>query len=275
MSVPVLRSAHVYPVKSLAARACDTVAVEPWGLDGDRRWMLVDKAARAVTQRQQPSLARIAAEPLPGGGVLLSAPGFPSLRVEGPESGRMLTVELHRDTVVLEEAPGDAHDWLSTVLGTEVRLVHLDEPSHRRPVDPRFSRPGDMVSLADGYPLLVTTASSLDALNALIASGDRPEEGPLPMDRFRPNVVIGGTEAWAEDGWRRIAIGEVAFTVAKPCGRCVITTTDQHTAERGREPLLTLARHRRFGKQLVFGQNLIPEGTGVIRVGDPVQILDR
>ncbi|MFE1823462.1 MOSC domain-containing protein, partial [Streptomyces anulatus] len=110
---------------------------------------------------------------------------------------------------------------------------------------------------------------------ALIASGDRPEEGPLPMDRFRPNVVIGGTEAWAEDGWRRIAIGGVAFTVAKPCGRCVITTTDQHTAERGREPLLTPARHRRFGKQLVFGQNLIPEGMGVIRVGDPVRILDR
>lgn len=122
MSVPVLRSAHVCPVKSLAARACDTVAVEPWGLDGDRRWMLVDKAAKAVTQRQQPSLARIAAEPLPGGGVLLSAPGLPSLRVEGPVSGRMLTVELHRDTVVLEEAPGDAHDRLSAVLGTEVRL---------------------------------------------------------------------------------------------------------------------------------------------------------
>ncbi|MFJ9887088.1 MOSC domain-containing protein [Streptomyces sp. NPDC091287] len=193
MSFPVLRSAHVYPVKSLAARACDLVAVEPWGLDGDRRWMLVDKAARAVTQRQQPSMARISAAPLPGGGVLLSAPGFPPQRVEGPDPGRMITVELHRDTVVVEEAPGDAHDWLSAVLGTEVR---------------------------------------------------------------------------------RIAIGEVAFTVAKPCGRCVTTTTDQRTAERGREPLLTLARHRRFGRQLVFGQNLVPEGTGVIRVGDPVRILD-
>ncbi|WP_030594524.1 MOSC domain-containing protein [Streptomyces anulatus] len=275
MSFPVLRSAHVHPVKSLAARARDTVAVEPWGLDGDRRWMLVDKAARAVTQRQQPSMARIAAEPLPGGGVLLSAPGHPPLRVEAPKPDRMLTVELHRDTVVVAAAPEDAHDWLSAVLGTEVRLVHLDDPSHRRPVDPLFSRPGDTVTLADGYPLLMTTTSSLDALNALVAAGDRPEEGPLPMDRFRPNVVIGGTEAWAEDGWRRISIGEVAFAVAKPCGRCVITTTDQHTAERGREPLLTLARHRRFGKQLVFGQNLIPEGTGVIRVGDPVRILDR
>ncbi|MFJ6442653.1 MOSC domain-containing protein [Streptomyces sp. NPDC091649] len=273
MSFPVLRSAHVYPVKSLAARACDTVAVEPWGLDGDRRWMLVDKASRAVTQRQQPSMARIAADPLPGGGVLLSAPGRPPQRVEAAESGRTLSVELHRDTVVVAEAPGEAHDWLSAVLGTEVRLVHLDEPSHRRPVDPRFGRPGDMVSLADGYPLLVTTTSSLDALNALVATGDRPQDGPLPMDRFRPNAVVEGTEAWAEDGWRRIAIGEVAFTVAKPCGRCVITTTDQRTAERGREPLLTLARHRRSGKQLVFGQNLIPEATGVIRVGDPVRIL--
>ncbi|MFE3488189.1 MOSC domain-containing protein [Streptomyces griseus] len=274
MSFPVLRSAHIHPVKSLAARACDQVVVEPWGLDGDRRWMLVDKAARAVTQRQQPSMARISAEPLPGGGVLLSAPGFAPLRVEGPEPGRMVSAELHRDTVVVEEAPAGAHDWLSAVLGTEVRLVHLDDPSHRRPVDPAFARPGDTVSLADGFPLLATTAASLDALNTLIAAGDRPGEGPLPMDRFRPNVVIGGTEAWAEDRWRRIAIGAVAFTVAKPCGRCVITTTDQRTSERGREPLLTLARHRRFGKQLVFGQNLIPEGTGVIRVGDPVRILD-
>ncbi len=275
MSFPVLRSAHLYPVKSLASRARDTVAVEPWGLDGDRRWMLVDKASRAVTQRQQPSMARISAEVLPGGGVSLSAPGHPPLRVAAPEPGRTLTVELHRDTLEVAEAPGDAHDWLSAVLGTEVRLVHLDDPAHRRPVDPLFGRPGDVVSFADGYPLLLTATASLDALNALVAEGDRPEEGPLPMDRFRPNVVIDGTEAWAEDGWRRIAIGEVVFTVAKPCGRCVITTTDQRTAERGREPLLTLARHRRFGKQLAFGQNLIPEGTGVIRVGDPVRILDR
>ncbi|NEB41336.1 MOSC N-terminal beta barrel domain-containing protein [Streptomyces sp. SID14515] len=275
MSFPVLRSVHIHPVKSLASRACDTVAVEPWGLDGDRRWMLIDKASRAVTQRQQPSMARISAEMLPGGGVALSAPGHPTLPVATPQPGRTLTVELHRDTLEVAEAPGDAHDWLSAVLGTEVRLVHLDDPAHRRPVDPLFGRPGDVVSFADGYPLLLTTTASLAALNALVAEGDRPEEGPLPMDRFRPNVVIGGTEAWAEDDWRRIAVGEVVFTVAKPCGRCVITTTDQHTAERGREPLLTLARHRRFGKQLVFGQNLIPEGTGVIRVGDPVRILDR
>ncbi|WNF25620.1 MOSC domain-containing protein [Streptomyces sp. C11-1] len=274
MSHPSLRAIRIYPVKSLTARVADAVAVEPWGLDGDRRWMLVDKAARALTQRQQPLMARISAELLSGGGLLLSAPGRPPLHVEVPEPERTFTVELHRDTVVVAEASDDAHAWFSDVLDCEVRLVHLDEPSHRRHVDPVFARPGDTVSFADGYPLLLTTTASLDALNALVAAGDRPEEGPLPMDRFRPNVVVGGTEPWAEDGWRRIAVGEVAFTVAKPCGRCVITTTDQETAERGKEPLITLARHRRFGKQLVFGQNLIPEGTGVIRVGDPVRILD-
>ncbi|MEI7032299.1 MOSC domain-containing protein [Streptomyces pratensis] len=274
MSYSVLRSVHVYPVKSLAARAADAVAVEPWGLHGDRRWMLVDKAARALTQRQQPLLARITAEPLPGGALALSAPGHQPLRVEAPEPERLLTVELHRDTLVVAEAAEAAHDWFSEVLDAEVRLVHLDEPSYRRPVDPAFSRAGDTVSLADGYPLLLTSVASLHALNTLVAAGDRPQEGPLPMDRFRPNVVVEGTEAWAEDGWRRISVGQVAFRVAKPCSRCVITTTDQRTAERGKEPLLTLARHRRFGKQLVFGQNLIPEGTGVIRVGDPVRILD-
>lgn len=130
------------------------------------------------------------------------------------------------------------------------------------------------MSLADGYPLLVTTVASLDALNALIAGGDHREEGPLPMDRFRPNAVVDGVGPWEEDGWRRIAIGEVAFRVAKPCGRCVVTTTDQSTGERGREPLRTLARHRRAGTKLIFGQNLVPEGTGTIRVGDPVRVLE-
>ncbi|ALC31289.1 MOSC N-terminal beta barrel domain-containing protein [Streptomyces sp. CFMR 7] len=274
MALPVLRSVHVYPVKSLGAQTSDEVAVEPWGLDGDRRWMLVDKASRGVTQRQEPSMALITAAPLPGGGIAVSLPGRPPLRVEVPGPGRLIRAEVSRDTVTVAEAAPEAHAWFSEVLGAEIRLVHLDEPAHRRPVDPEYSRPGDMVSLADGYPLLLTTTASLDALNDLIAAGDHPHEGPLPMNRFRPNVVIDSTEAWAEDGWRRIAIGDVHFSVVKSCARCVITTTDQHTAARGKEPLLTLARHRRVGKGLLFGQNLIPDGTGVIRAGDPVKILD-
>ncbi|MEW2069313.1 MOSC N-terminal beta barrel domain-containing protein [Streptomyces sp. NPDC007346] len=274
MASPVLRSLHVYPVKSLGVQTSDEVAVEPWGLDGDRRWMLVDKAARVITQRQQPVMARISAVLLPGGGIALSAPGHPPLRVAVPGPERLVSVELHRDTVTVAEAAAEAHTWFSEVLGSQAKLVHLDDPARRRHVDPEYARPGDMVSFADGYPLLLTTTASLDALNDLVAAGDRPHEGPLPMDRFRPNVVVDSTEAWEEDSWRRIAIGDVHFSVVKPCGRCVITTTDQRTAERGREPLLTLARHRRVDKQLLFGQNLIPDGTGVLRVGDPVKILD-
>jgi uncharacterized protein YcbX len=141
-------------------------------------------------------------------------------------------------------------------------------------VDPDYAQEGDTVSLADGFPLLVTTTGSLDALNSLIADGDRAEEGPLPMNRFRPNAVIDGTAAWAEDGWRRVRIGEVVFRAPKPCGRCVVTTTDQASAVRGKEPLRTLGRHRRFGSSLVFGQNLIPERFGTLRVGDPLTVVE-
>ncbi|WP_250293710.1 MOSC domain-containing protein [Streptomyces atroolivaceus] len=273
MLSPVLSAVYIHPVKSLAARAADEAAVEPWGLDGDRRWMLIDHESRVVTQRQQPCMAQLSADPVPGGGLAVSAPGAPSLTVEAPDPARTVVAELHRSKVEVAVAAGAAHAWFSARLGAEVRLVHLDAPSHRRPVDPEFGRPGETVSLADGFPLLLTASASLDALNSWVARGDHPDEGPLPMNRFRPNVVVDGTEPWAEDGWRRIAIGEVAFRVVKPCGRCVITTTDQRTAERGKEPLHTLARHRRDGKHLLFGQNMIPESTGVIRAGDPVRVL--
>ncbi|MET8174028.1 MOSC domain-containing protein [Streptomyces clavifer] len=275
MVTPVLRAIHIHPVKSLTACTTDEAAVEPWGLDGDRRWMLIDSEGRVVTQRQLPRLATLSATPSPGGGVVLAAPGSEPLTVDVPDPAATVLAELFGSEVEVVEAAGAAHAWFGARLGAEVRLVHLDEPSHRRSIDPAYSRPGETVSFADGFPLLLTARASLDALNSLIAQGEYADEGPLPMSRFRPNAVVDGTTPWAEDGWRRIAIGEVAFRVAKPCGRCIVTTTDQRTAERGREPLRTLARHRRSGKSLHFGQNLIPEGTGVIRVGDPVRVLAR
>ncbi|WP_069173996.1 MOSC domain-containing protein [Streptomyces griseus] len=274
MISPVVRDVCVHPVKALAACAVDEAAVEPWGLGGDRRWMLIDRDGTAVTQRQEPRLALLSARPLPGGGVTLSAPGSASLVVDVPDPVRTVVTELFRSKVEVVEAAEAAHAWFGARLGAEVRLVHLDAPARRRPIDPAFARPGETVSLADGFPLLLTTRASLDALNELVAQGDHPAEGPLPMNRFRPNVVVDGTAPWAEDTWRRIAIGEVVFRVVKPCGRCVVTTTDQRTAERGREPLRTLARHRRSGQGPLFGQNLVPDTTGVIRVGDAVRVLD-
>ncbi|MFJ6525430.1 MOSC domain-containing protein [Streptomyces longwoodensis] len=269
-----LQSIHVHPVKAFRGLAPREADVEPWGLAGDRRWTLIDDGGKVVTQRRHPHVALAAAELLPGGGLRLSAPGRLALDVAVPEPVGTVTVEIFRDKVEGVLADAAAHAWCSAHLGESVRLVHMDDPATRRPVDPEFALPGETVSFADGYPLLVTTTASLDALNALIAQGDHAEEGPLPMNRFRPSVVVTGTEPWAEDGWSRLTIGDVPFRIAKSCGRCVVTTTDQVTAARGTEPLRTLGRHRRVDGKLVFGQNLVPLSRGTIRVGDPVEVLD-
>ncbi|MFH8492922.1 MOSC domain-containing protein [Streptomyces coeruleorubidus] len=270
-----LHSIHVHPVKAIRGLAPREAVVEPWGLTGDRRWALVDDGGKVLTQRRHPRLALAAAELLPDGGVRLSAPGMEPLAVPVPTPSDTLPVEIFRDKVDAVPAEDEAaHAWCSAYLGIEAHLVHMDDPATRRPVDPEYARPGETVSFADGFPLLLTTSASLDALNDLIAQGDHAEEGPLPMNRFRPSVVVAGTDAWAEDDWSRLAIGDVSFRVAKTCGRCVVTTTDQGTGERGREPLYSLGRHRRLDGKLVFGQNLVPLSRGTIRVGDPVSILE-
>lgn len=269
-----LHSIHVHPVKAFRGQSPREAVVEPWGLAGDRRWALIDDGGKVVTQRQQPRLALAAAELLPGGGIRLSAEGREPVNVPVPEPVGTTTLDIFGDKVEAVLADAAAHAWCSDYLGADVRLVHMDDPATRRPVDPDFALPGETVSFADGYPLLVTTLASLKALNSLIAQGEHAHEGPLPMSRFRPSVVVSGTTAWAEDDWSRIVIGEVTFRVARMCGRCVVTTTDQDSAERGKEPLRTLGRHRRFGGQLVFGQNLVPESPGTVRVGDPVIVLE-
>ncbi|MTE21997.1 MOSC domain-containing protein [Streptomyces sp. TRM43335] len=276
MTTSTLASLNLYPVKSLAGVGTTRAVVEPWGLSGDRRWMVAGPGGVQLTQREHPRMALAAAGWTPGGGLRLSAPGMRPLTVEVPDpsSEPPTVVEVWRTKVEVVPAAEEAHAWLTEYLGTEARLVHLDEPDRGRPIATPYGLPGETVSLADGFPVLLTTASSLDALNLLIEQGDHPDEGPLPMNRFRPNVVVEGTPPWSEDAWRRVRIGEVSFRVAKPCGRCVVTTTDQSTGERGKEPLRTLARHRRFGDRLVFGQNLVPENTGVLRTGDVFEVLE-
>ncbi|MCX5588503.1 MOSC domain-containing protein [Streptomyces erythrochromogenes] len=273
MSKLHVQALHVHPVKSVAGTAPDEVAVEPWGLSGDRRWALIDPEGTVLTQRRHARMALASARPLGGDRIAVTAPDMAELVVEVPDPGPLEPVSLFGKKVETVVAARAAADWFSTFLGVPVRLVHLDDPAVRRPVDPDYALPGETVSLADGYPVLLTTLASLDALNSLIAQGDHPEEGPLPMNRFRPNVVVSGAEAWAEDGWQRIAIGDALFRGAKECGRCVVTTTDQRTAQRGREPLKTLARHRRIGRSLAFGRLLVPLRPGTLHVGDEVRIL--
>lgn len=268
-----LASIHIYPVK--AGRAIDLAEaeVEPCGLAGDRRWLVTDPDGQFITQRAEPTLALVGACYDAAGNLHLSAPGQPPLPVAAPAEARgaeMLWVSVWQSKVRAAAAGDQADAWFSGYLGRPVRLVHLDDPA-RRQVDPEFGVPEDRVSFADGYPLLLTSMGSLDALGRWLIEDAQPA---VPMTRFRPSVVVAGAAPWAEDGWRRIQIGPVPFRVAKPCGRCVVTTIDQQTAERGRQPLAMLGRRRRFGQQLVFGQNLIPDATGTIQVGDPVRVLN-
>jgi uncharacterized protein YcbX len=266
-----LASIHVYPLKGGRGVDLPSSLVEPWGLAGDRRWLLVDADFRFISQREHSALARVVVTCEPGAGIAVSSEGYAPLRVAVPgPSAEMLKVTVWRSTVLAATAGPEADAWFSAYLDQPVQLVYLDDPT-RRAVDPEFGAEGDVVSFADGYPLLLTSTASLHQLGEwLSAAGERP----VPMNRFRPNAVVTGSEPWAEDRWRRVRIGSASFRVAKPCGRCVVTTTDQVTGERGTQPLKMLAARRRFGNSLVFGQNIIPDSPGLIRVGDPVEITE-
>jgi uncharacterized protein YcbX len=160
------------------------------------------------------------------------------------------------------------------MLQQPVRLVYLDDPTRRSP-NPEFAQPGDVVSFADGYPVLLASENSLDLLNDWIAEGPRPDEGPLDIRRFRPNLVVRGAAPFAEDGWTRIRIGEATFRVVKGCDRCVLTTLDPETGEKQMEPITTLARYRRWDGKTWFAANLVPDTPGaVLRVGDEVEVLE-
>jgi uncharacterized protein len=271
-----------YPVKSCRGERLREAAVEPWGLAGDRRWMIVDPGGDVVTARERPRLMLVT--PFPGDqAIRLTGPAMPDLTVPVPPGHDLIPVTVWDSKLLASPADDAADAWLSEMAGEPVRLVYLDDPTRRRP-NPRYSRDGDLVSFADGYPLLVTTESSLAELNGLIAAGPLAAEGPLPMRRFRPNVVVAGGEPWAEDGWRQLQIGDVAFRAVKGCDRCVMTTIDPDTAAKGKEPIATLARSRRWDGKTWFGVNLIPGPpdpagspriTGSIRVGDPVRILEQ
>jgi uncharacterized protein YcbX len=262
-------SLHTYPVKSAHRIDHDGAEVEPWGLAGDRRWLVVDDAdGQSVTQREAPGL--VAARPSFVDGVLrLRAAGAPDLDVPVPD-GEPVPVSVHHTRLVATPAGPAADSWFTELLDRKVRLVWLDDPT-RRPIGETYAEPADRVSFADAYPVLLTNAASLDALNEWLLADGSPE-GPLPMTRFRPNIVVSGASPWAEDDWlgRRLRIGPVTFRAVKPCDRCVVTTTDQETGERGHEPLRTLGKHRNVNQKLLFGVNVIPDSTGRIAVGDPV-----
>jgi uncharacterized protein YcbX len=269
----ILTAINRFPIKSCRGHAVPRAIVEACGLAGDRRWLVVDEAGRGITAREHPRMLLVTPSLRADGGLDVSGPDAPDLAVDVPTPHRLVPVSVWSSDLVAAPASIEASAWFSKVIGAPVRLVHLDDPTRRRP-NPRFAQPTDYVSFADAYPLLLTTTASLDALNDWIAEGPRADEGPLPMIRFRPNVVVTGGPAWEEDGWRRIRIGNALFRAVKGCDRCTITMTDPDSVARGKEPIATLAKYRRWDGETWFGMQLIPDNPGVtIAVGDDVEIL--
>ncbi|MDP9000583.1 MAG: MOSC N-terminal beta barrel domain-containing protein [Myxococcota bacterium] len=258
----------VYPVKSCGGIALERAVLDACGLSHDRRWMIVDDEGRFVTQRTEPRLALVGVS-LTHDALVLTAPRMSALALplwpqDGPSGRRIRRVVIWRDEVDAFDCGEDAARWASDWLGSRASLVFMPDDV-ARPVNPKHGRAGDLVSFADAFPVLLASSSSLADLNARMAV-------PVPMERFRPNIVVSGCPSWAEDTWTRICISDVPLRVVKPCTRCVITTVDQHTADRGVEPLRTLASFRTRENEVLFAQNCIHDGRGTVAVGDLVTV---
>lgn len=263
-------SLHIYPVKGCRAIDLTEAAVERRGLAHDRRWMIVDETGKFITQREQPKLATIMAGVKDGVLALYATDTSLTVAVPSPDAPRV-PVTLWKQQIEGHAACADADHWLSDYLGIKCRLVYQGDLP--RGVSPQYAPEGTMASYADGFPLLITLTASLDDLNKRMPTA-------LPMNRFRPNIVIEGAPAWSEDSWKKLRIGNIDIDISKPCTRCVVTTTDQRTGakENGNEPLGTLKTFRLLRTPaltgVVFGQNAVPLAEGTIKIGDTVQILE-
>jgi uncharacterized protein len=270
-------SLHVHPVKSTRGSAVTQAVVEPWGLAGDRRWMVVDADGGLVTARVASNLLHVTAHVVGEAELWIEGPHAPPITVTGTE-GEAVRVRVWDDVVAATWPTAEADAWFGELLEREVRLVWLDDPTVRR-VNPSIGRPDDYVSFADGYPLLLTTTASLRQLNEWADEEARLRgEGPptaLVMERFRPSVVVDTEVPFAEDSWRQVVIGTTAFRAVKGCDRCAMTTIDPDTLVSGKEPIRTLARHRKWNGKVWFGVNLVPDDVGTIAVGDVVDVNGR
>ncbi len=253
-----LTGLFVYPVKGARGISLREADVDARGLAHDRRFMVVDAAGTYVTQRGAPRLALLETA-IEGGHLRLRALGD-AARVPLSPQGARRRVVVWDDTCEAVDCGDDAARIVSALVGSPSRVVHMPDDVVR-PVDPAYAAPGDRVGFADGFPLLVTTEASLADLNARL-------ERPVPMDRFRPNVVLDGEGPFDEDLYTTLRVGSLHLRMPKRCARCVVTTVDQATAEVSKEPLRTLATFRTADRGVYFGQNAIPDAPGVLRVGD-------
>ncbi|MFK4731287.1 MOSC domain-containing protein [Agromyces mediolanus] len=280
---------RIHPVKSFAGLDVPSATVLPWGLAGDRRWAVVDPEGTSVTAREENALLGLVATPLDDDALRLvgaraggsgPAEADDALLVAAPRDAVPVAVGHSRQGTALPA--GEAADaWISARLGRPLRLVWQPDPTARTVKPDYGGRPGDSLTLADASPLLLASEASLRLLNEL-AAADADERGelapePLVMERFRPNLVVDGETAFAEETWTRVRIGDVEFRVEGCCDRCVMTTIDPETLVRGKEPIRTLARHRRREGKTWFGVRLVPaldaSAGDTVSVGDALHVL--
>lgn len=262
----LLRHMFIYPIKSLGGVAVTEAQVELRGFQYDRRWMLVDAEGTLITQRQYPRMALIVVSLQPGG-LEVRAPGMPPLQIPGdPANPTPVIVRVWRSVCEALLVGEHIDAWFSQYLQIACRLVYMPDTTQRA-VNPAYAVHNDIVSFADGYPFMLLGQASLDDLNQRL-------EQPLPLNRFRPNLVVSGVPPYAEDAWKTIRIGATVFHVVKQCDRCVLTTVDQSTGTfAGPEPLKTLADFRLHDGKVMFGQLLLSDTLGTVHIGDAVTVI--
>jgi uncharacterized protein YcbX len=265
-----VRSIHVYPVKGARGISLPRAEVLSQGIRHDRRFAVVDETGRFVSQREEPRLALVdVALGLAEGELRLSVPGFEA-RVRLVPDGPFRRVQIWKDEVDAVDVGGEGGTFFSRHLGRPVSLVFMPLDVVRQ-VQLEYARPGDRVGFADAFPLLLASTASLADLNARLVEGGATA---VPMNRFRPNVVVEGGAPFAEDAVRSATIGALSLRLPKRCDRCQVTTIDQETADAGKEPLKTLAGYRAEANKVYFAVNAIPDlGAGssaTIAVGDEV-----
>ncbi len=258
---------YIYPIKSLGGISIDEASIEARGFTHDRRWMLVDKDNRFLSQREYPEMALLDVK-IDAHGLVIThkiKPAFDKLTIGFNEhTNEKVTVSVWDDVCMSYAVGKEKDEWFSDMLGIECRLVYMPDDTLRY-VDGQYAYNKEITSFSDGYPLLLIGQASLDDLNERLAE-------PVPMNRFRPNIVFTGGYPYQEDDMKQFKINDISFSGVKLCARCVMTTIEQSTGVKNKEPLATLARYRRDGNKIYFGQNVLFNGYGKVSVGDVIYV---
>jgi uncharacterized protein YcbX len=272
----------IYPLKSSQGIELQQAQVQTKGFVGDRVMMLVSGNGKFITQRQFPQLAKIQVR-IVGQSITLEVVdnSFPSITFFSTLNGALIEVEIWRDRLLAIDQGNEVAQWFHQFLnlpGDKVCRLVRQSSAYSRLLEKKYPNDEDQpLSLADNYPVMLTASASLMELNQRIIEIHQQRSQAIPMNRFRPNVVIETIEPFIEDCWRLIQIGEIQFEVVKPSSRCIITTIDQSDGAKNslKEPLNTLGTFRQLSEQgVMFGVNLIPQHEGIIQLGDRLEVLE-